>query len=167
MADRSQTLGMNEGAGCRLKQSPPLSAPFGLGSAFARRPHPAPPLPLTRLAPASDFRAPGSAQGTAGVGESRCSPRPDFGPRSRFLPRPASGTRMRVGSREVGGQNRRSEASASRTSARPLVLVGSPPAFLSPRDWLVLVTPGARPMSTQGTSAPSARPSVRRPTPLA
>lgn len=128
---------------------------------------PLPPAPLTRLAPASDFREPGSAQGTAGVGESRWSPRPDFGPRSRFLPRPASGTRMRVGSREVGEQNRRSEVSASRTSARPLVLVGSPPAFFRPRDWLVLVTPGARPMSTQGASARSARPLVRRPTPLA
>lgn len=63
--------------GCRLKQSPPLSAPSSLGSAFARRPHPAPLAPLTRLAPASDFWVPGSrfrAQLGSGSPDDRLGP---------------------------------------------------------------------------------------------
>lgn len=157
---------MNEGAGCRFKQSP-LSAPFSLGSAFARRPHPAPLAPLTRLAPASDLRVPGSTQGTARVGE----PRDRLGPVSDraldFYRVPPLGRGCGWDPGRLEGRSEGSEASASRTSARPLVLVGSPPAVLSPRDWLVLGTPGARPLSTGGTSAPSARPSARRPSPLA
>lgn len=41
VADGSQTLGMNEGAGCRLKQSSRLFPLFSAASAFVRRPHPA------------------------------------------------------------------------------------------------------------------------------
>lgn len=41
VADGSQTLGMNEGAGCRLKQPPLLSPPFSAGLSFVlvRCPH--------------------------------------------------------------------------------------------------------------------------------
>lgn len=96
VADGSQALGMNEGALCRLKQSPPLSPPFSPGCAFVRCPHRAPIAPLPRLVPATGFLLPRSTQGTGRAGESGLSPRPNFGQRSRFLPRPASSAASRA-----------------------------------------------------------------------
>lgn len=71
VADGSQTLGMNEGAGYRLKQSPSLSAPFSLGSPFARCPRPASIAPQTLLVPASEFLVPGSTGVDSGHRECR------------------------------------------------------------------------------------------------
>lgn len=56
----------------------------------------------------------------------------------------------------------RYEVSAVQASARALVRVGHPPDISQPeRDWLVLITPRARPMITQGPA-----PLLLQPAPL-